>query len=156
MKPQVIHEVKESYNMRQQKGRNEVVAPTTWGADWDYFGAADCCHHTLCPHPCCLQEALIITQTHSCCWLGIWFPHHISHQVQFSPIVLIMLLHLSPASAHSQWGFPLLISVHLFSLTLSRCALFGVSSQNFKLLSMLILAFLTHTFNSQKIKDFIK
>ena len=29
MKPQVVHEVKESYSMRQQGGRNEVVAPTT-------------------------------------------------------------------------------------------------------------------------------
>ena len=29
MKPQVVHEAKESYNMRQQEGRNEVVAPTT-------------------------------------------------------------------------------------------------------------------------------
>ena len=27
-KLQVVHEVKESYNMRQQGGRNEVVAPT--------------------------------------------------------------------------------------------------------------------------------
>ena len=29
MKPQVVHEVKELYNMRQQRGRNEVVIPTT-------------------------------------------------------------------------------------------------------------------------------
>ena len=27
-KLQVVHEVKELYNMRQQGGRNEVVAPT--------------------------------------------------------------------------------------------------------------------------------
>ena len=27
--------------MRKQGGENEVVAPTTWGADWDYFGAAN-------------------------------------------------------------------------------------------------------------------
>ena len=29
MKPYVVYEAKESYSMRQQKGRNEVVAPTT-------------------------------------------------------------------------------------------------------------------------------
>ena len=29
MKPQVIHEIKELYNMRQQRGRNEIVVPTT-------------------------------------------------------------------------------------------------------------------------------
>jgi len=52
--------------MRQQEGRNEVVAPTTWGADWDYFGAADHCCHTLCPCPCCLQEALIVTTMFHC------------------------------------------------------------------------------------------
>ena len=28
MKPQVVHEAKELYSMRQQGGRNEVVAPT--------------------------------------------------------------------------------------------------------------------------------
>ena len=27
-KPQVVHEAKKSYNMRQQEGRNEFVAPT--------------------------------------------------------------------------------------------------------------------------------
>ena len=47
--------------MRQQGGRNEVVAPTVWGTNWDYFGAADCRRHTLCPCPCCLQEAPIVT-----------------------------------------------------------------------------------------------
>jgi len=35
--------------------------PTTWGADWDYFGTADRCRHTLYPCPCRLQEASIIT-----------------------------------------------------------------------------------------------
>ena len=29
MKPQVVYEVKESYSMRQQKGRNKVMASTT-------------------------------------------------------------------------------------------------------------------------------
>ena len=27
-KPQVVYEVKKSYNIRQQEGRNEIVAPT--------------------------------------------------------------------------------------------------------------------------------
>jgi len=27
--------------MRKQEGRNEVVVPTTWGADWDYSGVAN-------------------------------------------------------------------------------------------------------------------
>ena len=62
MKPQVIHEIKELYNMRQQRGRNEIVVPTTWGADWDYFSTADHHCHTLCPYPCCLQEVSIITR----------------------------------------------------------------------------------------------
>ena len=46
----------------------------------------------------------------------------------------------------------LVYSIYLFSLTLSFHTLFRVSSQNFKLLFILILAFLTHIFNSQKIK----
>jgi len=29
MKQQVVHETNESYSMRKQGGRNEVVAPTT-------------------------------------------------------------------------------------------------------------------------------
>ena len=29
MKPYIVHEAKKSYSMRQQEGRNEVVAPTT-------------------------------------------------------------------------------------------------------------------------------
>jgi len=50
----------------------------------------------------------------------------------------------------------LVYSVCLFSLTLSFRALFGVSSQNFKLLFILILVFLTHTFNLQRIKILLK
>ena len=50
----------------------------------------------------------------------------------------------------------LVYSVCLFSLTLSFHTLFRVSSQNFKLLFILILVFLTHTFNSQKIKILLK
>ena len=32
--------------MREQGGENEVVAPTTWGADWDYFDTAN---HVVIP-----------------------------------------------------------------------------------------------------------
>ena len=39
--------------------------PTTWGTDWDYFGTADHCHHTLYPYPCWFQEASIVTITNS-------------------------------------------------------------------------------------------
>jgi len=46
----------------------------------------------------------------------------------------------------------LVYSVRLFLLTLSFCALFGVSSQNFQTSFHLILTFLTHIFNSQEIK----
>ena len=47
----------------------------------------------------------------------------------------------------------LVYSVHLFSLPLSFCTLFRVFfSKTFKLLFTLILDFLTHIFNSQKIK----
>ena len=98
--------------------------------------------------------------THLCHWLGIQFPHCIFHQAQSSPFVLIMLLHLSPASMHFPTGISfinsLVYSVCLFSLTCSFHALFRVSSQNFKLLFILILVFLTHTFNSQKMKILLK
>ena len=65
---------------------------------------------------------------------------------------------LPPCISNRDFSFInlLVYSVHLFSLTLSFCALFGVSSQNFKLLFILILVFLTHTFNSQRIKNSIK
>ena len=50
----------------------------------------------------------------------------------------------------------LVYSVCLFLLTLSFCALFGVSFQKLsKLLFILILDFLTHTFRSQKIKKIL-
>ena len=61
MKPYIVHEAKKSYSMRQQEGRNEVVAPTTWGADWDYFSAANHHCYTLCPCLCCLQKTSIVT-----------------------------------------------------------------------------------------------
>ena len=40
--------------------------PTTWGADWDYFGAADRRRHTLYPCPCRLEEASIVTELNIC------------------------------------------------------------------------------------------
>ena len=39
-------------------------------------------------------------QTHSCCGLGIWFPHCISRQAWSSLIVLNTLLHLFSVSVH--------------------------------------------------------
>jgi len=47
--------------MRRTWGLSQVRAPTTWGADWDCFGTADRCHHTLYPCPRCNLEILIIT-----------------------------------------------------------------------------------------------
>ena len=69
-------------------------------------------------------------------WLGIQFPYHISHQAWSSPIVLIMLLYLSPASIYFPMGTffinSLVYSVCLFSLTSSFSTLFGVFFQNFQ------------------------
>jgi len=48
---------------RKQWGLGQAVAPTTWGADWYYFGAADCWHHALYPCPCCILEVSVITDT---------------------------------------------------------------------------------------------
>ena len=36
-------------NMKKQKGNNEESSPTTWGADWDNFSAADHEELTLDP-----------------------------------------------------------------------------------------------------------
>ena len=47
--------------MRKQQGVSKATTPTTWGADWDYFGTADRCRHTLDPSPCCIQEVSIVT-----------------------------------------------------------------------------------------------
>jgi len=62
--------------MRQQHCRqwesSKNRAPTTWGADWDYFSTADCVIITLCPSPCCIQEVLIIITTLSK-WEDIYF-----------------------------------------------------------------------------------
>ena len=99
--------------------------------------------------------------THSCCQLGIQFPHCISHQAQSSPIVLIMLLHLSPASMHSQWRFFfinfLVYSIRLFLLTLSFHALFGVSSQtSFHFNSCFSYSHIYFTENKILIKSLLK
>ena len=107
-------------------------------------------------------------RTLSCCRLGIRFPHRISRQARSSPIVLKTLLHLSPASVHSQRGFSfinfLVYSVCLFSLTLSFHTLFGVffsklqtsSHSNSCFLFILILVFSCSHINSQKIKILLK
>jgi len=42
-------------------GLGWVTMPTTWGADWDYSGTADCHRHTLDPCPRWFQEASIVT-----------------------------------------------------------------------------------------------
>ena len=95
-------------------------------------------------------------QTHSCHQLGIWFIHCIFHQAQFSPIILITLLHLSPSSVHFPTGISfinsLVYSVCLFSLTPSFCTLFRVSFQNFQTFFHFILDFLTHTFRLKQNK----
>ena len=53
----LIHE--ETRRRKWELGEN--IAPTTWGANWYYYSAADCCCHTLYSCPCWLQEVLIIT-----------------------------------------------------------------------------------------------
>ena len=45
---------------RKQWGLGQAVAPTTWGTDWYYFGAADCWHHALYPCPCYILEVSIV------------------------------------------------------------------------------------------------
>ena len=90
--------------------------------------------------------------THSCHWLGIQFPHRISHQAWSSPIVLITLLHLSSVSVYFPTGISftnfLVYSICLFSLTPSFSTLFRISFQNF--ISFYYLNSLTYTFRSQK------
>ena len=60
--------------VRRKWGPGKVVAPTIWGADWDYFCVANCCCHTLYSCPCCLQETLIVTE------LDLRFNNIIYHQ----------------------------------------------------------------------------
>ena len=43
-------------------GKSNTSMPTTWGADWDSFGAANHTIIALDPSSCCIHEALIITQ----------------------------------------------------------------------------------------------
>ena len=87
---------------------------------------------------------------------------HIAYPAKPGPLSLFWthccICSLSPCISNRDFSFInfLAYSVCLFSLTLSLCALFGVSSQNFKLLFILILIFLTHTFNSQRIKILLK
>jgi len=90
-----------------------------------------------------------------------WYPISTSH-IPPSPVLshcpdhavaFVLYLHAFPIGI--LFINFLVYSVHLFSLTLSFYALFGVffsKLSNF----FLILDFLTHTFNSQKIKNSIK
>ena len=41
-------------------GESKVGAPTTWGADWDYYGTADHIITTLCPTLCYILKVSII------------------------------------------------------------------------------------------------
>ena len=100
--------------------------------------------------------------THPCHQLGIWFPYFIFHQAWSTPFVLIMLLHLSPASIHFLIGISfinsLVYSVHLFSLNSSFCTLFGVSFQKFQTLFsfyflIFLLTHLDHKHQNKKIEE---
>ena len=53
--------IKHEDAVRRKWGLGQDIMPTTWGTDWDYYGAADHCRHTLYPCPCWLQEASIVT-----------------------------------------------------------------------------------------------
>jgi len=74
--------------VRRKWGLGEVVAPTIWDADWDYFSTADHCHHTLCPCPCCLQEASIVTE------LDLRFNNIIYHQ--YSSLTSLLNFWITP------------------------------------------------------------
>ena len=65
---------------RKRWGLGQDIMPTTWGTDWDYYGAADHCHHTLYPCPCWLQEVLIITIPP----FQVSCPHKLDQNFQFS------------------------------------------------------------------------
>jgi len=45
-------------------GESKDRAPTTWGADWDYFSIADRVVIILSPSLCCILEVSIITISH--------------------------------------------------------------------------------------------
>ena len=75
--------------------------------------------------------------------------HYSGHAVAFVPCLHTFLMGIFFTNS-------LVYSVCLFLLTLSFHALFGVSFQKLsKLLFILILDFLTHTFRSQKIKKIL-
>ena len=82
--------------------------PTTWGADWDYFGAADHCRHTLYPCPCWLQEASIITITRQ--YRGV-FLHFLSHLFLnlglgvsvMSHMTITIVTHYNKKMSHIRW-----------------------------------------------------
>jgi len=64
----------------EQQGLSKNRIPTTWGADWDYFGVANHIVITLYPNPCCIQEISIVTIfsfQHSC-------PYELYQHLKFS------------------------------------------------------------------------
>ena len=87
---------------------------------------------------------------------------HIAYSTKPSPLLLswicCCICFLSPCISNRDFLhlISLVYSVCLFSLTLSFRTLFRVSSQNFQTSLHLILTFLTHTFNSQEITNFIR
>ena len=67
--------------------------PTTWGADWDYFGTADRCRHTLYPCPCWLQKASIITVLNYSNW--ITFSRNPSNSQNLPRVITYINIYLS-------------------------------------------------------------
>jgi len=65
---------------RKQWGLGQAVTPTTWGADWYYFGTADRWYHTLYPCLCYILKVSVVTIPHfqdSC-------PHELYQNLQLS------------------------------------------------------------------------
>ena len=45
----------------KQWEQSKNITSTIWGADWDYYSAANHIIITLNSSPCCIQELLIVT-----------------------------------------------------------------------------------------------
>ena len=54
----IIHE--DAIRRKWELGQD--IMSTIWGANWDYYGTADRCRHTLYSCPCWLQEVSIVTK----------------------------------------------------------------------------------------------
>ena len=81
-------------------GASEVGAPTTWGADWDYYGTANYIIITLCSTPYCILKILIVTMelilpniTEKRCGVAlkiknstVWLPKSVSHILTSSSV----------------------------------------------------------------------